>query len=52
MMIRNIFTVTSQDTKLLRHEQSVEEETEIRRLRQQKTKKILVTMTAKDNDIK
>lgn len=49
-MIKNNFTVTGRDTKLIRHEKGIDNEASQPRTRV-KSKKILVTLTGKDSDI-
>ena len=51
LMVKNCFAITERDTKLLRHEQIIElDNNEVRRNRQ-KTKKILVVLTAQDSEM-
>lgn len=49
-MVNNYFQIT-QDTKLLRHEQTVELSSAEKLLKSSKQKKIVVCLTAKDSDI-
>ena len=50
-MIRNVFTITGHDTKLLRHEKAIDSDSPRQPRSRQKNKKIIVTLTAKDSDI-
>jgi hypothetical protein len=51
MMIDNNITIANNDTKILRHEQTVEIDAAIERRRSQKWKKIIVCLTAKNSKI-
>ena len=50
-MIKSNFLISSQDTKILRHEKQIELDAECRARNRQKNKKIIVTLTAQDSDI-